>query len=66
MRRSPHLCYACAEMLVTSTPGTSRRGADLTQLFASFLTERYTRTTAQKLDFRGGLFDSVAVICIIG
>ena len=50
-----HLCYACSEMLVTSTPGTSRRVADLTQLFASFLTERYTRTTAQKLDFRGGL-----------
>lgn len=50
-----HLCYACAEMLSTSTPGDSRRVADLTQLFASFLAERYTRTAAEPLDFRGGL-----------
>ena len=50
-----HLCYACAEMLSAGTPGSSRRVADLTQLFASFLAERYTRTTTERIDFRGGL-----------
>ena len=50
-----HLCFACAEMLSVQTPGNSRRVADLTRLFASFLVERYTAATSEKPDFRGGL-----------
>ena len=34
-----HLCYACTAMLSVQSPGSSRRVADLTQLFASFLAE---------------------------
>ena len=37
------------------TPGTARRVADLTQLFASFLAENYTKAAAKKPNFHGGL-----------
>ena len=50
-----HLCFACAEMLIEGTPGQSKRVADLTQLVASFLVEKYTDAAAEKPDFRGGL-----------
>ena len=50
-----HLCFACAEMLSTRTPGHSKRVADLTQLLASFLAEKYTDSAPAKPDFRGGL-----------
>ena len=50
-----YLCYACAAMLSVRTPGSSRRVADLTQLFASFLAENYTKTTSEKPNLQGGL-----------
>jgi AraC family transcriptional regulator len=50
-----HLCFACAEMLSEGTPGKSKRLADLTQLLASFLVEKYTDAASEKPDFRGGL-----------
>lgn len=50
-----HLCFVCAAMLSAATPGASRRVADLTTLFASYLAEKYTAATAEKPDFRGGL-----------
>ena len=50
-----HLCYACAAMLSVRTPGSSRRVADLTQLFASFLAENYTKAASEKPNFQGGL-----------
>jgi hypothetical protein len=50
-----HLCYACAAMLAVRTPGSSRRVADLTQLFASFLAENYTKAACKKPNFRSGL-----------
>ena len=50
-----HLCFACAEMLSARTPGKSRHVADLAQLFASYLAEKYTDAAAEKPDFRGGL-----------
>jgi len=50
-----HLCFTCAAMLSARTPGNSRRIADLSQLVASFLAEKYTDATAEKPDFRGGL-----------
>jgi AraC family transcriptional regulator len=50
-----YLCYGCAAMLSVRTPGNSRRVADLTRLFASFLTENYTETAAEKPNFYGGL-----------
>ena len=50
-----HLCFACAEMLATRTPGHSRRVADLTQLIASFLVEKYTDAASEKPEFHGGL-----------
>lgn len=50
-----HLCFACAEMLSARTSGHSKRVADLTQLLASFLAEKYTDDAPEKPDFRGGL-----------
>jgi AraC family transcriptional regulator len=50
-----HLCFACADMLSARTPGKSRRVADLAQLFASYLAEKYTDVALAKPDFRGGL-----------
>ncbi len=45
----------CAEMLSARTSGKSKRVADLTQLIASFLVEKYTDIASEKPDFRGGL-----------
>lgn len=50
-----HLCFACAEMLSAGTPGKSRRVAELTQLIASYLAEKYIDAASEKPDFRGGL-----------
>ena len=50
-----HLCFACAEMLSARTPGKSRRVADLAQLFASYLVEKYIAAAAEKPDFHSGL-----------
>ena len=50
-----HLCFACAEMLSARTPGKCRRVADLTQLFASYLAEKYIAAAAEKPDFHSGL-----------
>ena len=49
------LCLLCAGMLAARTPGSSRRVAGLTGLFASSLAERYTALAPEKPDFRGGL-----------
>jgi AraC family transcriptional regulator len=50
-----HLCFACAEMLSARTPGKSRRVADLAQLFASYLVEKYLTAATEKPDFHSGL-----------
>jgi AraC family transcriptional regulator len=50
-----YLCFACAEMLSARTFGKSKRVADLAQLIASFLAEKYTDVASEKPDFRGGL-----------
>jgi AraC family transcriptional regulator len=50
-----HLCLASAELLAERTPGTSKRIAQLTQLLAMFLVEKYTDAAAGKPDLRGGL-----------
>ena len=49
------LCFACAEMLSSGTLGKSKSVADLAQLIASFLAEKYTGRASEKPDFRGGL-----------
>jgi AraC family transcriptional regulator len=50
-----HLCFACAEMLAARTPGKCRRIADLAQLLASYLVEKYIAAAAEKPDFHSGL-----------
>jgi AraC family transcriptional regulator len=50
-----HLCFACAEMLRERVPGKARRVADLTQLIASYLAEKYSAATEKKLADHGGL-----------
>jgi AraC family transcriptional regulator len=50
-----NLCFACAEMVVARTPGTSGRVADLTRLFATYLAEKYVAAAAEKPDFHSGL-----------
>ena len=50
-----HLCFACADLLADSTPGSSRRIDHLTALIAAFLVEKYTAAAAEEPDFRGGL-----------
>ena len=50
-----YLCFACAEMLSSGTLGKSKSVADLAQLIASFLAEKYTGRASEKPDFRGGL-----------
>jgi AraC family transcriptional regulator len=50
-----YLCCACAEMLSSGTLGKSKRVADLAQLIASFLAEKYTDPASEKPDFHGGL-----------
>ena len=42
-------------MLSSGTLGKSKRVADLAQLIASFLAEKYTDRASEKPDFRGGL-----------
>ena len=50
-----HLCQACADMLTARTRGQTRRVADLTQLFASYLVEKYTDAARERSEVRGGL-----------
>jgi AraC family transcriptional regulator len=50
-----HLCAACAELLSARVPNSSRIVADLTQLFATYLVEKYTSATSGKPEVRGGL-----------
>jgi AraC family transcriptional regulator len=50
-----YLCFACAEMLSARTLGKSRRVADLTRLFATYLAEKYIAAAAEKPDFYSGL-----------
>jgi AraC-like DNA-binding protein len=50
-----HLCAACADLLLARVPGSSRIVADLTQLFATYLAEKYTSATSGKPEVRGGL-----------
>ena len=50
-----HLCRACADMLTARTRGQTRRVADLTRLFASYLVEKYTDAARERTEVRGGL-----------
>lgn len=50
-----HLCQACADMLTARTRGNTRRVADITRLFASYLVEKYTDAAREKAEVRGGL-----------
>jgi AraC family transcriptional regulator len=50
-----HLCATCAELLAARIPGSSRIIADLTQLFAAYLAEKYTTSASGQPEFRGGL-----------
>ena len=50
-----HLCFACADMLAARTRCNTRRIADLTRLFASYLVEKYTDAAGEKAEVRGGL-----------
>jgi AraC family transcriptional regulator len=50
-----HLCAACAELLSARASGSSRIVANLTQLFASYVAEKYTTASSEKRELRGGL-----------
>ena len=50
-----HLCFACAELLSARTLGKFKRIADLAQLLASFLAEKYTDVASEKPDFHRGV-----------
>ena len=50
-----HMCAACAELLNARIPGSSKVIADLTQLFATYLAEKYTTAASTQREFRGGL-----------
>lgn len=50
-----NLCFACAEMLAARAPGKSGRVADLTRLFATYLSEKYVTAAVEKPDFQSGL-----------
>jgi AraC family transcriptional regulator len=50
-----HLCATCAELLNARVRGSSRIVADLTQLFAAYLAEKYTIAASGEPEFRGGL-----------
>ena len=50
-----HLCQACADILTARTRGNTRRVADLTRLFASYLVEQYTDAARERAEVRGGL-----------
>ena len=50
-----HLCFACAEMLSARTSGKSRYIADLAQLFASYLVNKYITVASEKPDYHSGI-----------
>lgn len=50
-----HLCALCAELLAARVPGRSKIIAHLTQLFATYLAEKYTSAVSGQPEFRGGL-----------
>jgi AraC family transcriptional regulator len=50
-----HLCFACAEMLKARVQADSRRLANLTQLMATYLVERYMDEAPKIGRDRGGL-----------
>ncbi|HET6409869.1 MAG TPA: AraC family transcriptional regulator, partial [Chthoniobacteraceae bacterium] len=50
-----NLCYACVEMLGTRTPGKSGRVVALTQLFATYIAEKFTEVAKEKPDLHTGL-----------
>jgi AraC family transcriptional regulator len=50
-----HLCAACSDVLSARVPGSSRIVADLAQLFATYLAEKYTSATSGIEEARGGL-----------
>ena len=50
-----HMCATCAELLSARVRGSSKVAADLTQLFATYLAEKYTTVTQSQQEFRGGL-----------
>jgi AraC family transcriptional regulator len=50
-----HLGVTCAELLTARVAGNSRTVADLTQLLATYLAEKYTSATSAQPEFRGGL-----------
>src|SRR5258705_7537857 len=50
-----HLCAACADLLSARVPGSSGIVADLAQLFATYLAEKYTSGTLAKPESRAGL-----------
>ena len=55
-----YACFLCAEMLSARTSGKSKRVADLTQLIASFLVEKYTDIASEKARFPGRSADPAA------
>jgi AraC family transcriptional regulator len=50
-----HLCLVCAELLSAHTPGKTKRVENLTQLFASYVVEKYVEAATEKSDFHSGL-----------
>jgi AraC family transcriptional regulator len=50
-----YFCFACAEMLDAKTAGKSKCIADLAELLATYLAERYTTIASQPSEARGGL-----------
>jgi AraC family transcriptional regulator len=50
-----HLCATCGELLNARVRGSSRIVADLTQLFATYLAEKYMIAASGAPEFRGGL-----------
>ena len=50
-----HMCATCAELLDARVRGNSKVIADLTQLFATYLAEKYTTAAPGQREFRGGL-----------
>ena len=54
MKRS-RICVSSVPKCSPRAPGKSKRVAALTQFFAAYLAEKYTRATAEKPLFHGGL-----------
>ena len=50
-----YFCFACAEMLDAKMAGKSKCIADLAELLATYLAERYTTIASQPCEARGGL-----------